>query len=318
MFHVFRGSSYYYKILVGFCLGAADITMRSMNMNDEQLVRDFCEQGSEPAFATLVQRHRDSVYAAALRRLGDAAQAEEVTQNVFLALAHRAPDLRANHNLTGWLCKATGLEAIRRYRDEQRHKRREARAVEMGTTVPDGGAAFDSLLADLDEALLHLRESDRRALLLRFFERKNFRQIGEALGIGEDAAQKRVRRCLEDLSLWFRRRGYGVAKGSSAFPVSSHAVVAGGGWRTREVTVRPKSRAFAFLSVVWLPVSIFASSPFWDGWPAQLAVTDILCVLLLVVQVALVSAAVVLFLTEKPRRVTEHLPAPPTDNRTIE
>src|SRR5439155_15647193 len=48
------------------------------------------------------------------------------------------------------------------------------------------------------------------AVLLRFFENRNFREVGEALGFGEDAAQKRVAKALEQLTHWFRRRGYTV------------------------------------------------------------------------------------------------------------
>src|SRR5438445_13194161 len=51
---------------------------------------------------------------------------------------------------------------------------------------------------------------ERHAVLLRYFENKSFREVGEALGVGEDAAQKRVAKALEQLTRAFRRRGYTV------------------------------------------------------------------------------------------------------------
>ncbi len=56
-------------------------------MNDQELLREYLERSSEGAFQSLVQRHVNLVYSTALRRLGDSGFAEEVTQNVFIALA---------------------------------------------------------------------------------------------------------------------------------------------------------------------------------------------------------------------------------------
>ena len=56
-------------------------------MNDQALLREYLDGGSERAFQSLAQRHVGLVYSTALRRLGDAGLAEEVTQNVFVALA---------------------------------------------------------------------------------------------------------------------------------------------------------------------------------------------------------------------------------------
>lgn len=179
-------------------------------MSDRELLREFLDRGSESAFQLLAQRHVDLVYATALRRLGDAGLAEETTQNVFIALARRAPLLRQDVTLAGWLYKATLLEASRRYRDEQRRRRREEVAVQLGATMKQDDSLLKSLAPVLDDAMLGLRETDRQALLLRFFEGKNFRDIARELGIGEDAAQKRVARSLDQLTRWFRRRGYAV------------------------------------------------------------------------------------------------------------
>ena len=51
----------------------------------------------------------------------------------------------------------------------------------------------------LDEAMLRLSESDRRAVVLKFYEKKTYREIGHALGIEEEAARKRVSRATQKL-----------------------------------------------------------------------------------------------------------------------
>jgi DNA-directed RNA polymerase specialized sigma24 family protein len=56
------------------------------NPTDQQLLREYAESGSEPAFTEVVQRNVDFVYSAALRLVRDAHLAEDVSQKVFLAL----------------------------------------------------------------------------------------------------------------------------------------------------------------------------------------------------------------------------------------
>jgi hypothetical protein len=51
---------------------------------------------------------------------------------------------------------------------------------------------LEGLAPELDDALMGLRDKDRRALLPRFFKNKSFREVARELEIGEDAAQKRV------------------------------------------------------------------------------------------------------------------------------
>src|SRR5439155_420908 len=117
-------------------------------MSDQQLLREYLDGGSERAFQSLVQRHVDLVYSTALRRLGDAGLAEEVTQNVFVALARKAPFLSRDVALAAWLHKTTLLEARHRLRGELRRKRREETAIAMST-----GAALHGVTQTAPAAL---------------------------------------------------------------------------------------------------------------------------------------------------------------------
>src|SRR5438034_10538285 len=90
---------------------------------DCELVTAYAARGSENAFRALVTRHVNLVYATALRHVGDAALAEEITQNVFIALARKAPRLAGIQPLAGWLHRSTILEPKARVRAALRRRR---------------------------------------------------------------------------------------------------------------------------------------------------------------------------------------------------
>jgi DNA-directed RNA polymerase specialized sigma24 family protein len=72
-------------------------------VRDTELLRQYVRQNSDVAFAALVTRHVNVVYSAALRKTGNPATAEEITQAVFIILARKADKLSRHVALSGWL-----------------------------------------------------------------------------------------------------------------------------------------------------------------------------------------------------------------------
>lgn len=181
--------------------------------SDFEWLQQFVRAGNQNAFGQIVRRHIDLVFATALRKTGDAGSAEEISQNVFAILARKAWQFAPDDSVPGWLFKTTLFESQAWLRGELRRRRREQTAAELGTIMKtsDEKAAFSALVPLLDEALLSLREKDRTALLLRYYEKQSLRAVGGALGVSEDTAQKRVAAALEKLSQFFQRRGYKTA-----------------------------------------------------------------------------------------------------------
>jgi RNA polymerase sigma factor (sigma-70 family) len=179
-------------------------------MTDGELLREYAERGSESAFGSLVERHLNLVFATALRGLNDHASAQEITQNVFTTLARKAVWLRGETSVAAWLHKAALMEVRLWWRGEFRRRRRQQTAAELGTLMKDEDSLLKALVSELDEALLALREDDRQALMLRYFEGRSHREIGNLLGAREDAVRMRISKALDRLTYLFRRRGYTV------------------------------------------------------------------------------------------------------------
>ena len=196
-----------------------------MTNDDMELVRQFAGQQSESAFATLVARHVNLVYSAALRQAASPQLAEEIAQTVFIILARKAGSLNSRTILPGWLYRTTRFAAGAALKQEARRQRREQEACmqSMLENHPTD-AAWQELSPLLDEAMAQLRAQDRDAIVLRYFENKSLREVGDALGLQERAAQKRVARGLEKLHAFFARRGIASTTAIIANAVSIHSI----------------------------------------------------------------------------------------------
>ncbi len=194
---------------------------------DHELLRQYAGQNDEAAFTELVRRHVDIVYSAALRQVsGDSHLAQDVTQNVFTALARQAHSLVGHSSLTGWLYTTTKFTAVNLIRNENRRAAREQEASIMQDTDPTPEPNWDLLRPVLDEAVCELDATDRDAVLLRFFQNKSHREVGDFLGLNEDTARKRVERALEKLRVYFAQRGVTVSAALLATAISANSVQA--------------------------------------------------------------------------------------------
>jgi RNA polymerase sigma factor (sigma-70 family) len=197
----------------------------NMTANDLDLLGQFAREQSQDAFTALVNRHLNLVYSAALRQVRSPQLAEEVSQSVFANLARNATKLSPDTILTAWLYQVTRHTAIDVVRREARRQAREQIALQM-SDMNDTAVEWAHIEPLLDEAMQSLDESDRSAILLRYFENKSLREVGEALGASEDAAQKRVSRAVERLREAFSKRKVTVGASGLAALVSANAIQA--------------------------------------------------------------------------------------------
>jgi hypothetical protein len=96
----------------------------------------------------------------------------------------------------------------------------------MNTLQNDSGANLRQVAPMLDEAITQLGSENRTAILLRFFEHRDFRSVGEALGSNEDAARMRVNRALEKLHSLLKHRGVTLSVAALGTMLTAGAVTA--------------------------------------------------------------------------------------------
>src|SRR6185437_14733869 len=194
--------------------------------DDRALLRQYVETGSEDAFSELLGKHVNLVYSAALRRVGNHVQAEEITQAVFVVLARKAAGLSPKVVLSGWLYRATGLAAANLIRSEARRMRREKESFMQSPANEIENDAWAQIAPMLDDAMDGLNGGDREAIVMRFFEGKSMQEVGSVCGISENAAKKRVYHGLERLRKFFSKRGVVLTGAMIAGMMTSKSVQA--------------------------------------------------------------------------------------------
>lgn len=195
-----------------------------------ELVREYATRQSELAFETLVTRYVDLVYSTAVRRVRNTHLAEEITQAVFILLAHKAGTLGPQTILPSWLHRTAGFAAADALKIQRRRAQREHEAHMQTLTDDPKDEEWLRLAPLVDTAVDRLAERDRWAIVLRFFQQMSLKEVAAATGVSEEAAKKRVNRALEKLRKMFLKQGVnstttaiagGIAKGALvAAPVS--------------------------------------------------------------------------------------------------
>ena len=219
--------------LLGGCNASA------MTTENSELLRRYVADRSESAFASLVERHLDLVYSAALRQVsGDTQAAQDVTQAVFCDLARQAPRLTRHPSLTGWLYTSTRYLAAKARRTEQRRRAREQQAHAMNQLLQTGNPdpAWQELRPVLDDAMHELNAADREAVLLRYFEKRPLAEIGARLGLTENAARMRVDRAVDKLRAVLAKRGVTSTAAALAASLAQHTVGAAPAGLAAQVT----------------------------------------------------------------------------------
>jgi uncharacterized protein (TIGR03435 family) len=192
--------------------------------DDNALLREYVGRDSGPAFAVLVNRHINNVYSVALRHTRNQHQAEEITQAVFVILARKAPGFRKGVLLEGWLYQTARLTALTYIRSEIRRARREQEALMQTVSNDNEPDAWSQIAPLLDAALGRLNETERAAVVMRFFYGKSLREVGAALGANEDSARMRINRALEKLRKFFAGRGVDSTAATIAGAISTYSI----------------------------------------------------------------------------------------------
>ncbi len=158
--------------------------------SDEALLRAHLA-GDPAAFGELVRRHRDRLWAVALRTLGDREEAADAVQDALLSAYRAAARFRGDSAVTTWLHRIVVNACLDRIR------RRQARPT---VPLPDEHAAplapsvDRDIVLDVRSALAELPVDQRAALVLVDIQGYGVAEAAEILGVAEGTVKSRCAR----------------------------------------------------------------------------------------------------------------------------
>ena len=195
---------------------------------DDELLQQFASQRDEAAFETLVERHGPMVQGVCRRILGDAHDAEDAFQAVFLVLARKSASIRRPELLANWLygvaCRVARKARIRAIRKETR----ERRAGKMPLLVEEQLLDLEwiELKSVLDDELQQLPEKYRAPLVLCYLRGQTNAEAAAQLGWPAGSISERLARAREMLRHRLNRRGLTLSAGLLALLLSQKAASA--------------------------------------------------------------------------------------------
>lgn len=162
---------------------------------DLDLLRLYSTRGDARAFAELVHRYADMVFATARRVTGDAAAAEDVSQDCFLSLAQRSASIRGS--LPAWLHRTSVNRSLELQRTERARRRREAQAaVEQASAAPSDESAA-RLIARVDEALASLPRELGELVTEHYLCGRTEADLAVQAGVSQSTIHRKLDKALE-------------------------------------------------------------------------------------------------------------------------
>ena len=175
----------------------AAVTVTWISGEWERAVRERLVAADPAALADVYDQYASFVYGLARRVIGDARAAEDVTQEVFVALWERPEAFDCDRgSLRTWLATLAHRRAVDYVRREEARRRRTQRdAARRATSVPDVEELASAILTaeQVRSAVEALPPEQREAIELAYFGGRTYREVAVELGIPEGTAKSRLR-----------------------------------------------------------------------------------------------------------------------------
>lgn len=180
--------------------------MRTDDRTEEQILVMRAQRGDQAAFRILVERYQSRTYTLALRMLNRPADAEDASQEAFLAAWKALPKFRMDASFSTWLYRLTvnaATDLLRKRKKTQGDCSLDDEQVPVHAADQSAGPEEQMQRTErqevLQKAIASLSENHRKILLLREIGGLDYREIGEALELTPGTVKSRLARARQEL-----------------------------------------------------------------------------------------------------------------------
>ena len=204
-------------------LHGAALRQGGAGLSDGQLLDAFLAWRDEAAFAALVRRHGPMVLGVCQRVLGNAADAEDAFQAVFLVLVRKAASVKPREQVGNWLYGVAYRTALKARICAARRRKHERQVIEMPHPEVAAEERWLDLQPVLDQELQQLPEKYRLPLVLCDLEGRTRRDVARQLGIPDGTLSNRLTQARRALARRLENRGITLSSGALAALLAQHA-----------------------------------------------------------------------------------------------
>ncbi len=173
-------------------------------LDDAELIRRHVAGDGGVAFGELFRRHRDRMYAVAIRTTNNRELAADAVQEAFISAFRRAGAYRGDAAVTTWLHRIVVNACLDRLRREKTSLRRAGDLGELDLPDRHDHHASVEVRLDVREALEQLPEGQRMALVLVDMHGLPVTEAAQVLGVAEGTVKSRCFRGREALAAILR------------------------------------------------------------------------------------------------------------------
>ncbi len=198
--------------------GARNLVERSLDPDYSLTAR--CLNGDEAAWEDLVRLHTRQVYGLCFRFTGSGAQAQDLTQEVFLRVFRTLRTFRAAEgSFAAWLARVARNLLIDHYRRTRQERVTDSIEDQLpmlegygasSSTRPDQALAGREASEVLQATLQRLSPELREAVILRDLQEMEYREIAQVLAIPEGTVKSRINRGRAELARLLRKQKLAV------------------------------------------------------------------------------------------------------------
>lgn len=179
--------------------------------DEEQSWIDRSRNGDHAAFEALMLRYQKVLFALAYRMTGSGSEAEDLTQESFIAAFHQLDSFRGESKFSSWLYRIATNRCLNwRQRDARRKRAYEKWGQERDVAAADG--EDDAVSAQVQQALLKLDKKQRAAVVLTTYEGLNHAEAARVLGCSETTVSWRIFAARRKLKKWLAPLAQGGAR----------------------------------------------------------------------------------------------------------
>jgi len=172
---------------------------RGMDVDSQAIQRALT--GDETALAQIYDAYARPVYRYHYSRVGNAADAEDLTSQTFMAVLEALPRYQHRGRFTAWMFQIARNKAMDHFRGNHNESHVSESVADAAQADALESVDRNESRAELKALMRILSEDEQELLRLRFTAELSFVQIGHLLGRREDAVRKSIRRILDRLAV---------------------------------------------------------------------------------------------------------------------